>query len=340
MNDKQLRWIGMPLLSILFTTAVNLPAVIQENRPWLKQYLTDFIFVVICWTVAREVIRFCRKKYPGTRHTYKRASLLFVIMTGLSFLEGLLIIAFLNYTQYYNLHFTRFDFLYTSGLVLVFSLLIVAVYELVYSLGAFNLLAVEAEALKRENLQSQLESLKEQIKPHFLFNSLSTLIGLIDEDKERSKKFVEELAFVYRYLLQSSEKDLIPLAEELAFIKAYYYLLKTRFEERLLLDIYIGIAMAQQWIPPLTLQILVENAVKHNFISAQKPLRVTIRECGEHEIEVINNLQRKTPAAPSTGKGLGHLMTKYKLLQLAEPKIIETPDHFTVRVSLSPNPMP
>ena len=339
MNDKYLRWIGMPFLSILYTTAVNLPAVIHEHRPWWKQYLTDFVFVLVCWTLARMVIRFCRKKYPGAKHTYKRVSLLFVIMIGLSFLESFLIVSFLNYTQYYNLQFSLFDLFYTGGLVLVFSLLIVAIYELVYSLGAFNQLALETEKLKRENLQSQLDSLKEQIKPHFLFNSLSTLLGLIDENKDRSKKFVEELAYVYRYLLQSSEHELIPLSEELAFIKAYYYLLKTRFEDGLLLDIYIGNETAQQLIPPLTLQILLENAVKHNLISTSRPLRVSIHVSGEHEIEIVNNLQRKISPVLSTGTGLVNLMTKYTLLQQPKPEIFETPDQFKVRIPLIPNSM-
>ena len=337
MNDKYLRWIGMPFLSILYTTAVNLPAVIHEHRPWWKQYLTDFVFVLFCWTVARMVIRFCRKKYPGATHTYKRVSLLFIIMIGLSFLESFLIVAFLNYTRYYNLQFSLFDLFYTGGLILVFSLLIVAAYELVYSLGAFNQLALETEKLKRENLQSQLDSLKEQIKPHFLFNSLSTLLGLIDENKERSKKFVEELAYVYRYLLQSNEKELIPLSDELAFIKAYYYLLKTRFENRLQLDIDIRKELMLQHIPPLTLQILLENAVKHNALSLENPLRITIKSYGEHQIEMANNLQRKIPTVASTHTGLANLASKYKLLQAPVPELFETHDQFKVRVSLISN---
>ena len=237
LDDRYLRWVGLILLSILYTTAVNLPAMIEQNRPWWKRYLTDFIFVVICWTISREIIILSGRLFPGVKHTVRRVLMLFFSTVIVAFAEGFLIVYFFNYTNYYELSFTLSDFFYTSGLILVFSIMIIAIYESLYSLGEWNKLAMEAEALKRQNLQSQLESLKEQVKPHFLFNSLSTLIGLIDEDKDRAKKFVEELAFVYRYLLQSSEKALIPLSEELAFIKAYYFLLKTRFDERLLLDI-------------------------------------------------------------------------------------------------------
>ncbi len=337
LDDRYLRWIGMILLSILYTTAVNLPAMIEQNRPWWKQYLTDFIFVVICWTISREIIIFSRRLFPGVKHTVRRVLMLFFSTVIVSFAEGFLIVYFLNYTNYYELSFTLSDFFYTSGLILVFSMMIIAIYESLYSLGEWNKLAVEAEALKRQNLQSQLESLKEQVKPHFLFNSLSTLIGLIDEDKERAKKFVEELAFVYRYLLQSSEKELIPLSEELAFIKAYYFLLKTRFDERLLLDIYVGKETAQLLIPPLTLQILLENAVKHNVISQESPLRVVISENNGNKVVLSNTLQRRAQSVVSTQTGLANLAAKYQLMQQPGPEIFETQDKFSVQITLIPN---
>jgi len=338
LNDRKLRWTGAALLSLLYTTAVNLPAMIAQHRPWWKQYFTDFAFVVICWAIAREVIIFSRKLFPGVANTTRRVIMLFISTVIISFVEGFLIVYALNYTNYYELSFTRTDFFYTSGLILVFSMMIMAIYETLYSLGEWNKLAVEAEALKRENLQSQLDSLKEQVKPHFLFNSLSTLIALIDEDKVRAKKFVEELAFVYRYLLQSNEKELIPLAEELTFIKAYYYLLKTRFDDRLVLDIYVGKDASELLVPPLTLQILLENAVKHNVVSADRPLHVVISENGSDKIILSNTLQRRTQQVVSTQTGLANLAAKYQLMQQPGPEIFETPEKFSVQITLIPNP--
>jgi hypothetical protein len=188
----------MPLLSVIYTTAVNLGAVIAEHRSWWKQYLTDFVFVFICWTITREIIAFFRKRFPGHHNTFKRILLLFITTMIIAFIEGFLITGILSISNYYDVSFSITDYFYTGGLVLVFSLMIVSVYELLYSLGEWKKLAVEAEALKKENLQTQLDSLKEQVKPHFLFNSLNALIGLIDEDSQRAKKFVEELSFVYR----------------------------------------------------------------------------------------------------------------------------------------------
>ena len=338
LNDRKLRWTGAALLSLLYTTAVNLPAMIAQHRPWWKQYFTDFAFVVICWAIAREVIIFSRRMFPGVANTMRRVILLFVSTVIISFVEGFVIVYALNYTNYYELSFSRTDFFYTSGLILVFSMMIMAIYETLYSLGEWNKLAVEAEALKRENLQSQLDSLKEQVKPHFLFNSLSTLIALIDEDKVRAKKFVEELAFVYRYLLQSNEKELIPLSEELTFIKAYYYLLKTRFDDRLVLDIYVSNEASERLIPPLTLQILLENAVKHNVVSAERPLHVVISENGDNKIILSNTLQRRTQKVVSTQTGLANLAAKYQLMQQPAPEILETPEKFSVQITLIPNP--
>src|SRR6187402_400097 len=102
LNDRSLRWIGMALLSLLYTTAVNLTAVIEEHRSWAKQYLTDFIFIVVCWTIVREIIIIVRKMFPGIRNTRQRVVTLFFSNVVLSFVEGFLIVSLLNYTNYYE----------------------------------------------------------------------------------------------------------------------------------------------------------------------------------------------------------------------------------------------
>ncbi len=336
LDDRWFVLLGMPVLSILYTTVVNLKAIIGEGRPWWKQYLTDFAFVVICWMIARELIRFARARFPGHQHTMKRVGLLVGITLVVALLEGLFVVSVLNYSRHFGVTFTAADFLYTGGLIFVFSIMIIAVYELIYSVKAWKQLAVESEALKRENLVSQLESLKEQVKPHFLFNSLSTLIGLIDEDKTRAKKFVEDLAYVYRYLLQSNDQPLITVREELAFIGAYTYLLKTRFEDRLQVDVEVGEAALGQRIPPLTLQILLENAVKHNEVSSSRPLRIRITDVDGHHLEVANTLQRRKSAQPSTKKGLANIFAKYDLLRQPAPELYETEAQFIVRLPLIP----
>ncbi|MGB3073953.1 MAG: histidine kinase, partial [Chitinophagales bacterium] len=312
-------------------------AIISENRSWWKQLLTDFIFVFICWSIAREVIAFWRRRYPGFANTFLRLVLLFISTAVVSMAEGFLITGLLSFSNYYGEVFSITDYFYTGGLILVFSMMIVSIYELKYALTEWKTLAVETESLKRENLQSQYDSLKEQVKPHFLFNSLNSLIGLIDEDQHRAKKFVEELSFVYRYLLQSNDKVLITVAEELDFIQAYFFLLKTRFENGLLMNIAVSKEDMDQLIPPLTLQLLLENAVKHNEVSTDFPLQVTISSEQNNRLEVTNNLRPKSVQLNSTQKGLAGIFSKYKLLHAPAPEIADSNGKFIVSVPLIKN---
>ncbi|MBK6485066.1 MAG: histidine kinase [Chitinophagales bacterium] len=337
LQDNYLRFIGMPILSALYTITVNAGAIISEQRSWWKQLLTDFLFVVVCWTIAREVIAFCRRRYPGFSNTVKRIGLLFSCTVLISFAEGFLITGILSFSNYYGVNFSISDYFFTGGLILVFSMMIVSVYELMYSLAEWKKLAVEAELLKRENLQSQLDTLKEQVKPHFLFNSLNSLLGLIDEDSRRAKKFVEELSFVYRYLLQSNEKILITVEEELDFINAYFFLLKTRFEGGLFLKIEVGDQDLHQLIPPLTLQLLLENAVKHNEVSEAFPLQVSISSANGDRLEIANELRRKSTGFNSTQKGLASIFAKYRLLHAPAPEVVDINGKFIVSIPLLKN---
>ncbi len=226
--------------------------------------------------------------------------------------------------------FHLFGLLYTF----LYGLMATALYELLMYMEAWKRATQEAEQLKKANLVSQLDSLKNQVKPHFLFNSLNTLTALVEKDSEQAVKFIAELAKVYRYLLQSNEKELISLAQELQFTGAYFFLLQTRFGEGISLDVAVDNQYMDCLIPPLTLQLLVENAVKHNQVSVRKPLRVTVSMEEGKWLVVSNNAQPKRVSVTTNGMGLTNIATKYKLLN--EPAVVvkEDPDRFTVKVPL------
>jgi LytS/YehU family sensor histidine kinase len=233
--------------------------------------------------------------------------------------------------------FSKVNPLYlTYGLFYTFlyGVLVAAFYEFLFYMEAWKIATQEAEELKKINLQVQLESLKNQVKPHFLFNSLNTLTALVEKDQAQAVKFIAELAQVYRYLLQSNEKELIALAQELQFTKAYFFLLRTRFGEGISLQIEVEESLQNCLIPPLTLQILVENAMKHNQVSVRKPLYVTIRSEAAKWLVVSNNLQLKRVAAPSSGMGLSNIAAKYKILNQPDILIYKEADSFTVKVPL------
>ena len=248
------------------------------------------------------------------------------------------------YTEYYNV-------------ALVFSFIILTIYEVFYIFNKWEKAELDSEQLKNEDVKHQLDSLKNQVNPHFLFNSLNSLSSLIEEDSEKAKTFIEELAQVYRYLLKSNEHELTTLGKELAFIEAYAFLLKTRFGEGFHLKVDIAEQNKSALIPPLTLQLLVENAVKHNIIAASKPLNVCIfdnyatksdsekqehtngtsrnnREEKRQFLVVTNNLQQKKAPVASNQLGLKNIIKKYELLGQVDVKVEQTAKAFQVILPL------
>jgi hypothetical protein len=190
------------------------------------------------------------------------------------------------------------------------------------------------QRLEQEKTDVQLRALQVQVNPHFLFNSLNSLSSLIDDDPRRASQFVDQLSQVYRYLLRANEHSLTTLANELDFIRVYYALLKTRYGNALELDMLVSSESQTQLLPPLTLQLLVENAVKHNITSAKRPLRITIFTDKTGHLTVSNNLQRKKTPVISNGIGLSTILTQYQKLMQPVPKISENEAEFAVTIRL------
>lgn len=198
--------------------------------------------------------------------------------------------------------------------------------------NAWRQSAVNEEKLKRESLALQYEALKNQVNPHFLFNSLNALSSLIYKDQELAEKFVRQLSDVYRYVLEQKDKELVDLETELKFVETYIFLQKIRFGENLQFTIYqdrVSSHMAK--IAPLALQILVENAIKHNIISREKPLHVDIR-CEDDFIVIRNNLQKRSSVEKQGGIGLANIRARYAYLTDKEVIVEETGKEFIVRI--------
>jgi tetratricopeptide (TPR) repeat protein len=192
----------------------------------------------------------------------------------------------------------------------------------------------ENKKLLEENLRSQFEMLKSQVNPHFLFNSLNSLSSLIRLDADRAEQFVEELSSVYRYLLKSNESQLNSLREELDFIQSYVHLLKTRFGDALRFETSISSEDENRQIPPLTLQLLVENTIKHNIVSHNQPLTIKIVSAENHFLIVENNLQRKTSGVISHKVGLSNIASKFEILGIRGLEVGEDEAKFWVMVPL------
>lgn len=204
------------------------------------------------------------------------------------------------------------------GVGMLFTIFVDAIvtisYESMHNFADWQESTREVETLSKAQLQAQLDALRQQVNPHFLFNSLNSLISLIDEDPKQAGAFAEELSSVCRYLLWANEAPLMPLASELEFVNSYYHLLKTRHGDALTLVTRILPEMETRQIPPLTLQLLIENAVKHNIILPEQPLTISLTTDEANQLVVSNTIQRKPTRALSNGVGLSNILSKYQML--------------------------
>ena len=189
------------------------------------------------------------------------------------------------------------------------------------------------ERLKQENLRNELAAIKNQVDPHFLFNSLNSLSSLVREN-DAASQFVRKLAFIYRYILQNGDTDLVTLGDELKFLESYTYLIKTRYRDRFEIDIRIDPELHSASLPPMALQLLVENAVKHNEISESNPLKVEIYS-EDGNLVVSNRIRPRTALPETSGYGLTNLEKRFALLKNGKINVSRNDDTFTVTLPLN-----
>ena len=192
---------------------------------------------------------------------------------------------------------------------------------------------VRVEQAKQAQLSASYESLKNQVNPHFLFNSLNVLSSLVYKDPDMAAKFIKQMSRVYRYVLDIKGKELVSLSEELKALEAYLFMIKMRFGEGIQLDVNFQ-PRSEEMIAPLTLQMLVENAVKHNVANKNHPLYIRIERKGMDYLTVTNTLNKKDSREESLGVGLPNLQNRYRLLTDKAFWVKEEEDFFVAGVPL------
>ena len=338
LNDKLFRFFGIPLIAFLgHIIFYNRNDSGEESFGFWTIYLLSLAETMILWEVNRLVFLFYRNRFPDLQDTKRRIAHAFVASMLVTIVVRALNIYLYDKTQFWGYRFPLEAYLHAIAVALLFVIVVGGVYEAAYYFRKWRSMAVEAEALKKENLQTQLDSLKVQINPHFLFNSLGSLSSLIAEDQKQAQKFVNEMASVYRYLLQSNEKELVTLQNEVEFLEAYIGMLTTRFPEGLRVNFQLDDEDREKMLPPLTLQLLLENAVKHNVVLASKPLQINITSEGQSILKICNNIQPKTSPVSSNKMGLHNIITKYKLLNQPEVTVLQTSESFCVSIPLIKN---
>lgn len=191
--------------------------------------------------------------------------------------------------------------------------------------------------LQKENLQTQYDVLKQQVNPHFLFNSLNVLTSLIKLEPDLAEKFSEQLSKVYRYVLENKDRDFVELNTELNFLDAYLFLLNIRFVDKLVVNLTISLENRHDKIIPLAMQLLIENAIKHNVMTKQNRLVIDIFVDEDNCLNIINNLQERPSHIASTGVGLKNILNRYQLLNMKLPVFEKTETQFIAKIQLIKN---
>jgi len=205
---------------------------------------------------------------------------------------------------------------------------------IIFYFKEYKTTSLEAEQLKNITAQAELQLIKSQINPHFLFNNLNVLSALIMKDNAEANRFIEEFSKVYRYILSNHHKEVVELKTELDFIKPYIFLLEKRFAEGLVIKVNIAENYKDQYIIPASLQMLIENAIKHNVVSRNRPLIIDVHTNGNNTIVVSNNLQAKQTIENSTGIGLQNIIKRYRLVSNKEVNIDKNDTQFVVTLPL------
>jgi sensor histidine kinase YesM len=327
-KEKYVRLVGIPVLGAFLALLFC-----DGPYPSLAEIAKTTSFTLVFWQGTFTIISFLRNKFPQIEQTGKR--LTYTVIFTILFLIIADTIIRLFFDHFFPSLNWEIDSLPMHWLKNIFiSFLVAMIYELVYFYNRWNQSRLETQKLKTQQISSQLETLKNQISPHFLFNSLNTLAAIIPEDEKMAVKFTEKLSEVYRYILTYKDKELVPLTTELEFVKSYLFLLKMRYPHNLQVDYRIHEHVLQKHVAPLTLQMLVENAIKHNVISKSKPLKIEIYTEDKGSIVVRNKLQRKVISTQSTKTGLENIKKRYQYLSDKTVDIITTSTNFMVAVPL------
>ena len=334
-NDFWFSVIGVLSLSLIANYLFNNPSERGSIDLIIIGWFAAFISTSCDWIIIRLILIFLRKKYPSFKDDFKRIILLLIAIISVILLVdltmGYLLAKFFTLLGYSSSHMLLMKVLLPVILIVI---MIMAIYEAIYYNVRLKKSIREEEQTKQVMIQAQLDTLRNQAQPHFLFNSLNTLRDIIDQDtKEDAKDFVDNLSGVYRFIIESGNANLISLQKELKFAKAYIHIQTERFGNNLQVQWAIPEDQLSALIVPMSVQLLLENAIKHNVVSKAKPLHITVG-IEQGNLVVRNKIQPKSTQTPSTKIGLKNIEKRYQLISSKTPIIHQNEGYFTVSLPL------
>ncbi|WP_430410669.1 sensor histidine kinase [Kordia sp.] len=341
-KEKRLKYIGfndiwfvvIGIIVLSFVTDYLFSNSFMRYPFWeaVINWSVSLMFSITNWFVMRFNFIFLRKKFTSVEDVGKRALLLFVSIvisvTLIDALGGVILGYIFDQTYYFS---ERYRVLLP---IIIISVMVMAIYEAIYFYIQLKKSIREEEQAKQVVVLAQLDALRNQAQPHFFFNSLNTLRDIIDQNsKDDAKKFVDKLSDVYRFILDSGDANVIPLRDELKFARAYIHIQTERFGDNLKLHWNISEVELDKMIVPMSLQLLLENAIKHNVISRSKPLTINVG-IKDDFIFVKNKIQAKSTQLPSTKLGLINIEKRQALISNRLPIIVNNGEEFTVAIPL------
>lgn len=336
-KNNWIRWGSIILLALAFRFLLDVVYSLIYRQYPLVQPITVYLFAILLIGLALEftyrVNRLYDRKITWQDNTKKRFFIQWLtgLGTGFFFIEGVRWIGLIGFLQ---VSYVR---LLDEVIIMVFIFVVATSFVLIdlnlFLLEKWRFSLAELERFKKENAEFRFESLRSQLNPHFLFNSLNTLASLIYENTEKAEVFIRELADVYRYILEFREHELVKVNKELEMVRSYIYLVQLRFDQNLEMTVSIGEQSGERMIAPMTMQMLIENAIKHNIISKKKPLAIRIYD-EENYLVVENNMQKKESKEYSSNVGLKNIQSRYGFLTDKRMEVIETEQLFKVKIPL------
>ncbi|MFH0841643.1 MAG: histidine kinase [Bacteroidota bacterium] len=298
----------------------------------LKWILISTLLTLVAWETSRYVVSFLWRRYPWEKNPFLHLLVISFFLLVLIFVLGL-IVYYINYF-FHDVdgnYWVEMKSLHLSILLITF--FTTSVYEGYFLFYKWKETLILSASLEKENIKSQYETLKNQVNPHFLFNNLNALSSLIPENPQKAVEFVNEFSSVYRYVLDIKDLNSVELEDELSFVKSYIYLQKIRFGENLAAEINIDQEKLHLTVMPLSLQVLIENAIKHNEISDMFPLKINVW-IEEDFVVVKNNINRKNYSYDSPNTGLKNLTDRYRLVSERLPYFRQDEKEFIAAIPL------
>jgi two-component system, LytTR family, sensor kinase len=309
-------------LLVALGIAILLPAIFLLNSMLTKDsidwyqiifggFFTFFITVTISF-FNTNIVNILARRIPWNQGWARRLTIELLITSISAALIISLVITVLYYvTEFEKEYSYKFVIFQNAIIAIILNTILISMMEGWELFQMYKYSIIESELLKRQNIESQYSALINQVNPHFLFNSLNVLSFLVSSDPVKAQEFISRFSWIYRYVLDVKDKSLVSLEQEIEFLNAYIFLQKLRYENKLEFKVDIQAGPKELFVPPLSLQILVENAIKHNEISYQNPMMIEVY-IEDNLLVVKNRVHIRMDKEESTGFGLKHLQARYE----------------------------